>query len=127
MARGEYKSMARFELDRLFGLALTDSRFFRQLRERPAVAGAQFELTESEEQAVLNIAPSADSIQQLALQLDVWMTGDVAEPVPNFDPTRQRASVSNHRYTHSHDAAPANTKDDKTEICLTLSELASRS
>jgi hypothetical protein len=119
--------MARFELDRLFGLALTDSRFFRQLRECPAVAVAQFELTESEEQAVLSIAPTADSIQQLALQLDLWMTGDVTKQIPNLDPVRQRGTIASHRYTPSHDAAPVNIKDDKSEICLTLSELALRS
>ena len=68
--------MARFELDRLFGLALTDDRFFRHLCERPHQAMLQFDLTEPEAQAVLSIAPRASSVQDLATQLDAWMTSN---------------------------------------------------
>ena len=77
MDRGEPRTMETFELDRLFGLALTDARFFRQLREHPYQAVAQFELTEPETRAVVYIAPRAKSVQELAVQLDSWMTDQV--------------------------------------------------
>lgn len=73
-----------FQLDRLFGLALTDTRFFRQLREHPKQAAARFELTEPEMRAVVNIAPAVRSIEDLALQLDSWITSDAPSAVPAF-------------------------------------------
>jgi len=72
--------MADYELDRLFGMALTDVRFFQHLRERPHQAVAEFALTESETRAVMHIAPVARTIEDLAEQLDTWMTQ--REPVP---------------------------------------------
>ena len=97
--------MAEFELDQLFGLALTDARFFRQLREHPGRAVAQFQLTDSETQAVLNIAPAVTTVQELAVELDVWMTRVVADTVPApltepilaVDPLRHQRSLSDHR------------------------------
>jgi hypothetical protein len=65
--------MSRFELDRLFGTALTDARFFQHLRERPDQAVARFRLTESEARAVIDMAPAANSIEELAISLDSWM------------------------------------------------------
>jgi hypothetical protein len=94
--------MARFELDRLFGQALTDARFFRQLQERPQEAVVQFQLTESEVRAVLEIAPAVSSVQDLAIQLDSWMTRDVSvvpvgteERLISLDSSLQSSAASN--------------------------------
>jgi hypothetical protein len=126
---GEYTNMARFELDQLFGLALTDSRFFRQLREHPRQAIVQFELSESETQAVLDIAPQISSIQELATRLDSWMTshaGAVAQEQVLAPALALHCSPlldlgSNPEgcpYTHT-----SNTIREKEQgICLTLSE-----
>jgi hypothetical protein len=70
--RGRPLGMQTFRLDQLFGLALTDARFFRQLREVPKAALAQFDLTESEERAILDIAASVNSIEELAMRLEHW-------------------------------------------------------
>lgn len=80
--------MMDYELDRLFGLAMTDARFFRQLKEEPRQAAAQFELTELEMQAVMHIAPAVSSIEDLALQLDAWMESQpaVSEQIPDARP-----------------------------------------
>lgn len=88
---GNYGDMSGFELDRLFGLALTDARFFRQLREHPYQAVSGFSLSEPEAQAVMRIAPSARSIQELALELDAWMTDNRAEAVKPVVHARSRA------------------------------------
>lgn len=61
-----------YQLDQLFGLALTDDRFFGQLREVPEEALTRFALTESEEQAILDIVPSVSSIEELATRLEDW-------------------------------------------------------
>ena len=66
--------MDSFELDRLFGLALTDARFFRGLKERPHHAVAQFDLTDLEAKAVVDIAPVVNTVEDLAVRLDRWMT-----------------------------------------------------
>lgn len=82
--RGRQRMTTEFQLDRLFGLALTDARFFRQLREHPKQAAARFELTEPEMRAIVNIAPAIRSIEDLALRLDSWMTSDAPSAVPAF-------------------------------------------
>jgi hypothetical protein len=82
---GVTRNMAKFELDRLFGRALTDARFFRQLRDKPHQAVAQFSLTDLEARAVIDIAPGAATIEDLAIQLDRWMTQEdrsLQEPCP---------------------------------------------
>lgn len=66
--------MASFELDRLFGLALTDARFFHRLRELPGSVVSQFRLSGPEVQAVMAIAPQVSSTKDLALRLDAWMS-----------------------------------------------------
>ena len=94
--------MTRFELDRLFGMAFTDARFFDHLKKHPQKVIERFELTESEAQAVLRIAPVARSTEDLALQLDSWMTdaataGVEDSPEPQFvgfDSAVQRLSLS---------------------------------
>jgi hypothetical protein len=78
------REMKKYELDRLFGLALTDARFFQHLREEPEKAIARFALTESETRAVLEIAPNANSIEDLAVQLDSWMTHKEPETVDRY-------------------------------------------
>jgi hypothetical protein len=70
---GGTPNMGKFELDRLFGMALTDARFFQHLREQPHKAVAQFGLTEQEAQAVLDVAPIASSVEDLAVRLDSWI------------------------------------------------------
>jgi hypothetical protein len=84
---GGHRNMERFELDRLFGMALTDARFFDHLKKYPHKVIERFELTESEAQAVLRIAPAARSTEDLALQLDSWMT-EAASPAvePSQEP-----------------------------------------
>jgi hypothetical protein len=125
--------MARFELDRLFGLALTDDRFFRHLCERPHQAMLQFDLTEPETQAVLNIAPKATSVQELATQLDSWMTSNaltaalrpVLEPataelrLSAFDPNPDRQG-----YPHlfGQETIHITTQGKEQGLCLKLSE-----
>jgi hypothetical protein len=120
--------MARYELDRLFGLALTDARFFRQLRDRPHQAVRQFELTELETEAVIRIAPTTDSIQELAVRLDSWMTETTASPVPQqsqypvalVDRVGLDRSHRDTHYTHAHDRVTH--QDNEQGLCLTLSE-----
>ena len=73
--------MADYTLDRLFGLALTDARFFRELRENTPEAITQFDLSAPEEHAVLCIAPIVRSIEELAKRLDSWMNCQPTEPV----------------------------------------------
>lgn len=79
---GESQTMTSFELDRLFGMALTDARFFQRLRDEPRQAVAQFALTDSEAVAVMHIAPTSRSIEDLATELDSWMTQRELEPAP---------------------------------------------
>ena len=89
-----------FELDQLLGLALTDSRFFRQLQEHPREAAAKFELTQREEQAILGIAPLVESVEELAVRLDAWRTceqGDVAATYTAAQPARARLTLSSGR------------------------------
>jgi hypothetical protein len=135
---GAYRKMARFELDRLFGWALTDSRFFQQLRDEPYRALAGFDLTEEETQAVLSIAPFAYSIEDLAMQLDAWMAsseGDAvavmpagrtpaADPVPGQLPLASRTEHARHAPgRRSPDRrALVHSGDDERRICHTLSE-----
>lgn len=82
---GESHNMVKFELDRLFGLALTDARFFQHLRARPHHAVAQFALTDLEAKAVVDIAPAANTVEDLATRLDCWMMQQeqgITEPCP---------------------------------------------
>jgi hypothetical protein len=135
--------MRRFELDRLFGLALTDSRFYRQLREDPYRAVAEFDLTEEETEALLCIVPLASSIGDLAMRLDAWMTGveqEAATPAP-AERSRAEAPVREHlpltsRAEHERHAldrrfprrrTPAPMGDDEQRVCLTLRERIYRS
>jgi hypothetical protein len=131
---GEYKNMIRFELDRLFGLALTDARFFRQLRECPGQAIMRFDLTESEARAVLDIAPEIKSIHELAVQLDLWMTR--TEGTVTQEPMLAPAPALHHLplpglgrhpeerpYTHT----PDTIQEKEQGICLTLSEYIAQS
>jgi hypothetical protein len=135
--------MRRFELDRLFGLALTDSRFYRQLREDPFGAVAEFDLTEEETQAVLRIVPLSQSVRELAMRLDAWMTGVEQEAVTTVptQPSPARATVRKRplltsRAEHErhalgwrspHRRALAPIGDDEQRVCLTLSERIYRS
>jgi hypothetical protein len=138
--------MESFELDRLFGLALTDARFFRQLREHPYQAVAQFELTEPETQAVVHIAPRINSTQELAVQLDSWMTSQVLRdadvrveepvfvgnarlhPVAMPGEGRARSRRKGHPYAHhAQDTEQASTRDGKRGLCLTVNHLVSPS
>lgn len=140
---GEYREMRRFELDRLFGLALTDSRFYRQLRQDPYRAIAEFDLTEEETQAVLCIVPLADSIGDLAMRLDAWMTGieqeaAVATPAERSQagaPLRRRLPLMSHAEDERHALdrrvpcrrKPVPIGDGEQRVCLTLSERIYRS
>jgi len=135
---GKYREMTRFGLDRLFGLALTDSRFYRQLREDPYRAAAEFDLTEAETQAVLRIVPLARSIEDLAMRLDAWMTGieqdavTVApaerslakDPVSGRLPLTSRAEHEGHALGRRFPdrRTPVQIGDDEQRVCLTLSE-----
>jgi hypothetical protein len=135
---GAYKNMARFELDRLFGWALTDSRFFQQLRDDPYRAIAEFDLTEAETQAVLSIAPFACSIEDLAMRLDAWMTGSesdavtvvpakqalMADPVLGRLPPTLRTDHERHAPGRRlpNRRALVNSGDDEQRVCLTLSK-----
>jgi hypothetical protein len=130
--------MARFELDRLFGLALTDARFFRQLREHPREAVDRFELTEPETKAVLSIAPTVSSIDDLAWQLESWMTSDVsatAEAIiedhfADVGPVLQHPLISddmalqpsqgNSSLLPKHPTSQIAIQDGERGICLTL-------
>jgi hypothetical protein len=140
---GEHRNMERYELDRLFGLALTDARFFRQLREHPYHAVSQFELTDSETRAVVSIAPAVSTIQELAVQLDVWMTGNVvevaampvAERISEVDPVLHQMALSDQKRLDGHrqsrglsynpDTAQL-AQQDEQRICLNQSELIFR-
>jgi hypothetical protein len=126
--------MAKFEIDRLFGLALTDARFFRLLRERPHQAIVQFDLTDSETQAVLHIAPEIGSIQEFAMRLDSWMTSNAGavcyEPAPNPALALHRLSLldldrhpEERPYTHT----PDTIQEKERGICLTLNEYVAQS
>lgn len=135
--------MTRIELDRLFGLALTDSRFYRQLREDPYRAVAEFDLTEAETQAVLRIVPLARSIEDLAMRLDAWMTGIEQEAVmvapaersQAEDVTRGRLPLTSRAEYEGHALGrrfpyrrtPVQIGDDEQRVCLTLSERIYRS
>lgn len=130
--------MARYELDRLFGLALTDARFFRQLCEQPYQAVAQFELTESETQAVARIAPGVATIQELALQLDAWTTGTVIdtpertlEPAPVLCalPISDRPDGSHREQLHAYrpTSLGVTSRQDEQSLCLKASQYVSRS
>jgi len=135
--------MRRFELDRLFGLALTDSRFYRQLREDPYRVVAEFDLTEQETQAVLRIVPLSRSIEDLAMRLDAWMTGieqdavtmapaersQAEAPVRGRLPLASRAEYEGHALGRRipHRRAPVTIGDDEQRVCLTLSERIYRS
>jgi hypothetical protein len=77
---GGIQDVQTYELDRLFGTALTDDRFFAQLKVQPYQAVAQFGLTESEARAVAHIAPAATSVEDFAVQLDSWMTRRESHP-----------------------------------------------
>ena len=136
-ARGEDYNMARFELDRLFGLALTDDRFFQHLCERPHQATLQFDLTEPEAQAVISIAPTASSVQDLATQLDSWMTSNALaaalRPVIEPAAARQRLpryGLSQNRegypYTLYPETVEITTQDKEQELCLKVSEYIAR-
>ncbi len=100
---GGSQTMDRYELDRLFGMALTDTRFFQDLREQPLRAMAQFELTEPETRAVLDIAPVVASVEDLAIRLDQWMTHREAQQAAalargaliGLDSAAHRFSISN--------------------------------
>jgi hypothetical protein len=135
--------MERFELDRLFGLALTDARFFRQLHEHPHQAVSQFELTDSETRAVVRIAPAVSTIQELAVQLDVWMTGNIVEiapmpvtkrkpevnPVPHQLSLSDQKSLDGHKRQHAYSYNPETAqvaRQDEQRICLRQSEYISR-
>ena len=129
--------MARFELDRLFGMALTDDRFFRQLRERPRQAMQKFDLTEPEAQAVLSIAPRASSVQDLAAQLDLWMTSNALAAAlrPVLEPATIQHHLPRHDLSHNYgrrtyalDHRPVHitTYDKEQGLCLTLSEYIAR-
>jgi hypothetical protein len=126
--------MTRFELDRLFGLALTDARFFRQLRECPSQAIMRFDLTESEARAVLDIAPEIDSVQELAMQLDLWMTsseGAVTQEsmlAPALALHRLPLSgVGSHPEGYPYTHTPHTIQEKERGICLTLSEYIAQS
>jgi hypothetical protein len=86
--RGESGQMSEFELDRLFGTALTDARFFQHLRERPDQAIARFRLTASEARAVVDMAPAANSIEELAISLDSWRARQESEAAGTHVGTR---------------------------------------
>lgn len=136
-------NMERFELDRLFGLALTDARFFRQLHEHPHQAVSQFELTDSETRAVVSIAPAVSTIQELAVQFDVWMTGNIVEVVampvakrmPEMDPVLHQLSLSDqksldgHKRQHTYSYNPNTAqvaRQDEQRICLRQNEYTLR-
>ena len=126
--------MAKFELDRLFGLALTDARFFRLLRERPRQAIVQFDLTDSETQAVLHMAPEIGSIQEFAMRLDSWMTSSAGivcyEPAPNPALALHRLALldlDRHPEGRPHTHTPDAIQKDEQGICLTLSEFVAQS
>ena len=99
ITRGENTSMQNYEIDRLFGQAVTDRRFFRQLCERPHQVLPQFELDELEAEAVLGIALQVSTVGELADRLDAWMMQRTAEtrvaiPVPQTSPALQNLSLS---------------------------------
>jgi len=126
--------MARFELDRLFGLALTDARFFRLLRERPRQAIVQFDLSDSETQAVLHIAPAIGSIQELAMQLDSWMTSSAGtvcyEPAPDPAWALPRLSLldpDRHPEGRPYTRTPDTIQENERGICLALNEYVTQS
>jgi hypothetical protein len=142
--RGAPKAMKGFELDRLFGLALTDSRFFQRLRQRPQEIVTQFSLTESEVMAVLDIAPAASSVEDLAVQLDLWMTSNATtlvlapseERLINVDTFAQRPSLSrdarvgaadrSRSHLSHQDRARAALQGDEHTICLKVNQYAPR-
>jgi hypothetical protein len=81
LREGRASEVRTYQLDKLFGLALTDARFFNQLRETPERALTEFSLTASEAQAVLSIVPSVRSIEELAVRLEDWEARFCADPV----------------------------------------------
>ncbi|MFN2156822.1 MAG: hypothetical protein ACK2UX_16430, partial [Anaerolineae bacterium] len=133
---------ARRILDRLFGYALTDSRFLRQLCDDPYRAIAEFDLSEEETQAVLSIAPFARSTEDLAMQLDAWMTGSerdavtvrpaeratAAGPVLGRLPLASRTGHERHapgqRFPNRR--ALVHSGDSEQRVCLTLNERTHR-
>jgi hypothetical protein len=140
---GDFREMRRYELDRLFGLALTDSCFYRQLRADPYRAIAEFDLTQEEKQAVLCIVPLALSIGDLAMRLDAWMTGIEQEaatvapaersqaqaPVRKRMPLTPRAEHERHALGQRlpRRRAPVPIGDDEQRVCLILNERIYRS
>lgn len=133
--------MQNYEIDRLFGQAITDRRFFRQLCEQPHQVLTQFELDEFETQAVLGIALQVSTVTELAAQLDAWMTQHTADKtvavsMPQTSPEMQSLSLSQHmdldpphqvhQHTYQPKTAPTPRRNEQT-ICLRLREYASLS
>ena len=133
--------MENYEIDRLFGQAATDQRFFRQLCEQPHQVLTQFELDEFEAQAVSGIALQVSSVGELAIQLDAWMMQrttetSVAMPISHTSPGLQNLSLSHHadldppqrvhQRTHQPKTEPTSRRNEQT-ICLKLREYVSPS
>ena len=133
--------MQNYEIDRLFGQAVTDRRFFRQLCEQPHQALTQFELDELETQAVLGIALQVSTVGELAAQLDAWMMQrttetNVAMPILQTSPGLQSLSLAQHadldppqrvhQRTYRPKTASTPRRNEQT-ICLRLREYASPS
>jgi len=137
--------MQNYEIDRLFGQAITDRRFFRQLCEQPHQVLTQFELDELETQAVLGIALQVSTVGELADQLDAWMMQRteetrVAVTMPQTSPELPSLSLSQHGdldppqrvYQHTNQpryqpkTAPIPRRNEQT-ICLRQREYASLS
>jgi hypothetical protein len=90
---------------------------------------------------VLNIASTINSIQDLAIQLDLWMTSDVLtadpivmeEPMVNLGSSVQRHSFSDgmnldriHRdgsHSPKQTTSQSIIQDGEQRVCLTLKEL----
>ncbi len=141
MTKGGNNSMQNYEIDRLFGQAVTDRRFFRQLCEQPHQILTQFELDELETQAVLGIALQVSTVGELAAQLDAWMTQrtketNVAMSISQTSPGLQSQSLSQHaeldppqrvhEHTYQSKTAPSSRRNEQ-RICLKLREYASLS
>jgi len=133
--------MENYEIDRLFGQAVTDQRFFRQLCEQPHQVLTQFELDELETQAVSGIALQVSTVGELATQLDAWMTQratetSVAMPLTHTSPGLQNLSLSRHadldppqrvyQHTYQPKTEPTPRRNEQT-ICLRLREYVSPS
>lgn len=132
--------MQNYEIDRLFGQAITDRRFFRQLCEQPHQVLAQFELDELETQAVLGIALQVSTVGELADQLDAWMMQRTSEttaamPIPQTSPRLPSLSLSHHVdlepqrvQQHAHQTRTTHTlQRNEQTICLRQREYASLS